>query len=567
MEMLVLRNRIDNVYRVVKVSGLKLFALLLAAYFYCSAIDPFFYDYPALVLVPRQIYGCLLAAGLLFIIIRLRWLGVLIYVIFGVFFCGLHYAYVEYGYAVGFELVSAVFQTNANELSGFINFSFYVALALCICSLSIVYALAVYALGWRKVCLKTVWHMLAVVLLWSGIYMIPDLTIGKRYGFYQKMADNTLRHDYEMFLTGHMDVAVGRWCSPYSNIAMLRGGIKEYFREIIVEDSRIYPSKDTREGEDLVFVLAIGESVRADHVQAGGYVRNTMPLLSKEPGGCFYTRMYSYASSTYDSVASMLSGVIQDGVKESVSSYAGILTKHGFEGRLYSENTMNITDGKRFSLLLGQYMKSCKSLRLPIMEVCKTVVNDIHECKSGRQFVVIENGTGHFPYVHEERFAVYHPCKMNWYAALPDNKQEILTNDYDNCIVSVDSFLAGVIDGVRERNAVLLYVADHGQLLFEDGKLMHGDSHNVLLRCPAAYVWFSDEYKRRHPELVDAMCSVKDKPLVHGQIYATVLKLCGIESEVPLSIGDFVEDDIRNHEHNVPAALLQEDDTCEHKEP
>lgn len=343
----------------------------------------------------------------------------------------------------------------------------------------------------------------------------------------------------------------------------LWGGMKECFRDVHIEDAASYPSSDTRKGEDLVFILVFGESVRADHLLAGGYTRNTMPLITTEPGAFFFTRMYSYAASTYDSVASMLSGAVRSGEKEKVSSYAGILKKHGFEGRLYSENTMNITDSKRFHMLLGQYLATRKECRAPIMDVCKSIVQDIQACDSSRQLVIIENGTGHFPYINEDEHDVYHPCNMNWMAASPENHREILTNDYDNCIVSVDKFLAGIIDGVRERNAVLLYVSDHGQLLYEDDKLMHGDSSNVLLRHPAAFIWFSDTYQQRHPELVEMMRAVKDKPLVHGQVYATVLKLTGIESDVPLPIGDFMSDDVRRHEHNVPSGLLQKDNKAD----
>lgn len=540
---------------------MRLLAFILASYLYCVVLDPFFFDYPALVLIPRQVFGMLLAAGVLFVCVRLRWVGLVVFAFCASFFCGLHYAYREFGYEVGFELISAIFQTNAHELSGFLNLSFYVTFAVAVCALILVFGLAVYALGWKPYTWNRALQVLLVILVWSGIYIIPELTIGKRYGFYRKMSDNTLRANHELFIAGHRYVAVRRWCGPYSNVSELAGGWKEYFREVNIEDAALYPSIDTREGEDLVFILVFGESIRADHVPAGGYARNTMPLVTAESGVCFFTRMYSYAGSTYDSVASMLSGVIKVGEKEKVSSYAAILKKHGFEGRLYSENTMNITDSKRFYMLLGQDLVSRNECRAPIMEVCRTIVNDVQSSKSKRQLVVIENGTGHFPYINEDEHDIYHPCNMNWMAALPENKREILTNDYDNCIVSVDKFLAGLIDGVRDRNAVMLYVSDHGQLLYENDKLMHGDPSNALLRHPAAFIWFSDTYQQRHPELVEMMRAVKDKPLVHGQVYATVLRLAGIESAVLLPIGDFVNDDVRRYEHNVPSELLQKDGT------
>ena len=533
-------------------------AFLLAAYVYCAALDAFFFDYPGWVLLFRQVYGVLLAAGVLYVCVRLKWLGVAMYIVSSLLFAVLHYSYVALGYSAGFEFVSAVFQTNVDELSGFVSLSSILAFAGGAVALTGVYALAVYSLKWKKLSLKECPLVLGVMVAWMGVYEIPALTIGKRYGFYRKMADNTLRNDREMFITGHSDVAVNRWCSPYSNVKQLRGGVKEYFREIDVTESASFASQDKRVNDDLVFVFVIGESVRADHVPAGGYHRNTLPRLSKESGVCFFTRMYSYASSTYDSVAAMLSGMLKQGDVPQVTSYAGILKHHGFEGRLYSENTMNITDSKRFSVLLGQYMKSCTSCRGPIEDISARIVREIDSCGANRQFVVIENGTGHFPYINEDKYDVYHPCNTNWFVPAPDNKRELLVNDYDNCLNSVDAFLSAIIDGVRHRNAVMLYVSDHGQLLYDNGKLMHGDPGNPILRRPAAFVWFSDEYKRRYPEVVADMESVRDKPLVHGQVYATVLKLAGIESTVPLQIGDFVEDDVRNHAHNVPEHLLSE---------
>lgn len=536
----------------------KCMLLLIAAYLYCVALDPFFFDYPFPVIVLRQIYSVLLALGVLYVALRLRWVGVLLYTISGLIFLGLHFAYDVFGYSVGFELISAVFQTNLHELRGFVSYSALVATVGGGLALVLVYGLSLYALRWRWYSRKE-WVLLAgVVCCWTGVYNIPDMTIGKRYGFYRKMADNTLRNDHELFIAGHMGVAVERWCRPYSSLKNIRGGLKEYFKEFKADEAACYNSEDAHPNDDLVFIMVLGESVRADHVPAGGYARNTMPRVGAEPGVCYYTRMYSYAANTYDSVAAVLSGIIRKPEGSQLTSFASILKKHGFVGRLYSENTMNITDSKRFHVLLGQYLESCNQCRMPIADVGKRILNDLQTCKSSRQLILIENGTGHFPFINEDKYDVYYPCNVNWMAPLPENKKEVLTNDYDNCIISVDSFLADIIDGVRHKNAVMLYVSDHGQLLFENNKLMHGDPTNLLLRQPAAFVWFSPEYEKRHPALVSAMRAVKDKPLAHGQVYATVLKLCGIKSEVPLQIGDFVADDIRNHQHNIPAELLVE---------
>ncbi len=36
---------------------MRLLSFILASYLYCVVLDPFFFDYPALVLIPRQVFG------------------------------------------------------------------------------------------------------------------------------------------------------------------------------------------------------------------------------------------------------------------------------------------------------------------------------------------------------------------------------------------------------------------------------------------------------------------------------------------------------------------------------
>ena len=531
---------------------------LISVYMYCVVFDPFFFDYRPCVLPLRQLYGCLLAAGVLYICVRLRYVGALIYAAFAVLSAGLFYAYKVFGYSVGFELVNAAMTTNRHELAGFISCTFVLSLCGYFVVIPLIYMASVYAFGWRKISARTVWGILAVGVSWGLLYEIPPYTIGVRHGLYLKLADNTMRRDPELFSGSglvHAGLVYNRWRLPYSNLGLIHGGIKEYCREVMLDESESYASFSHRKDEPLTFILVIGESVRADHVPAGGYSRNTMPNCTAEPNACFYSKMYSYASSTHYSCTGLLAGLVNKVPHTLRTSFAAILKKHGYVCNLYSENTTNITDTKLFNGLLGRYMESCQSVRLPIEEIARKIVSEAESCEAEKQLLVIENGTGHYPYVNENCYDCFVPCNLNGMESPLEHNHNLMVNDYDNCLIAVDAFLGRLIDGFRQKNAVLLYVSDHGQFLGENGKLMHGDLDNELLRHVASFIWFSDEYERRHPELVAEMKSVKDKLLVHGQIYATVLKLCGIESEVPLDIGDFVKGDVREVEHNLPKSM------------
>ena len=538
---------------------LRCVAFVVAVYVFCVIFDPFFFDYRPWVLPLRQLYSCMLAAGVLYLCVRLKYVGLLLYSVFTILSAGFFYAYKVFGYSAGFEVVNAAFETNLHELSGFLGYKLYVYLVGYGVVIPLIYFAVVYALGWKKVCIRSCCALVVVAGLWAVMYMIPPCTIGVRHGLYVKLSDNTLREDAEVMLSAGMmnsRIAYNRWRLPYSNLIALYEGLDEYFQDVQIDAASVYPSFDKRPDEELVFVLILGESIRGDHVPAGGYVRNTMPICSSRADVCFFSRMYSYGPYTNESIQGMLSGLVNNKNMSLRTSFASILQKHGFNNSWYAENTGDILSSRLFYSAYGKYMQDRKVCRAPIADVARIILADVKSQKTGRQLLIVENGTGHYPYHNEDAYDVFYPCNKDWLAPSREDDAERIVNDYDNCIVALDSFFAKLMDGLHDKNAVLLYVSDHGQFLGEGGRYMHGGvPENELLRHVASFIWFSDEYERRHPELVAEMKSVKDKLLVHGQIYATVLKLCGIESEVPLDIGDFVKGDVREVEHNLPKSM------------
>lgn len=532
--------------------------LLVTSYVFCLVFDPFFFDYQPWILPLRQIYGCMLAAGLLFVCVRLKYVGLLVYLVFTMFAAICFYAYKVFGYSVGFEVVNAALTTNRHELEGFLNYSLYLAFAGYLIAIPGIYAAAVFCFKWKSISLKRTAHILAVALLWIGLYELPPFAVTSRHGLFLKLMDKTMRNNREWFMGGaavHPDVVYNRWRLPYSNIKAVHDGIKEYCKEIPIHEAERYASKELWEDEQLIIVLVVGESVRGDHVPAGGYSRNTMPLCTANPNVCFFTKMYSFAATTHQSVKGLFAGLVNDKQPTLRTSFAGILKKHGFVNNLYSEDTENITDSRLFYDIFGRYMESCTVCRLPIITVAEKILKELPERSASKQMIVIENGTGHYPYINEDQYDTYFPCNIDWVAPKPSNMRELLINDYDNCIISIDAFCNRLMEGLRDKNAILLYVSDHGQSLGENNKFMHGDNEIELLRHVASFIWFSDEYGRRHPELVKDIKSVKDKLLVHGQIYAMILKLCGIESDIPLDIGDFINGDVHEVEHNLPKSM------------
>lgn len=550
-----------SIYHLRKIA--KIAVLLAASYLFCLIFDPYFFDFDSYAHPLKQLYSLLLALCFLIFCTQLKYIGVCIYSLSCLLFGSLFYAKKCFGYNLSFDLINAIFETNRQEISGFINLQSLAWLAG--------YSLASVAIFLiTRYCLKTkpgTKHqnrkrfLLAIVALavGYGIFEAPRIIIPRKPSLFFKLADPEIRKNHEMFITGHYDYFLYKWGNPYNLYETLFYGIKYYFHEVKLTDSASYPSLRTKDKTPLTIILVIGESVRADHIGLNGYHRNTTPQLAKQAHLHSLSQMYSYGASTYISLEGILAGLMKQGERADKTSFVSILKKHGFHTSFYAENTDDFTNSRLYYELVGKSMDKRATLRMPIARVADTIVHDIQQNTNPNKFILVENGTGHYPYITESKYSTFQPCKIDW-LSVDDiaNREEKLPNDYDNCILALDDFLSRLIEGIKDSNAVLLYCSDHGQSLGEGGQFMHGDNKNVIMRHVASFIWFSDTYIQQNPELARQIAAVKDKPLIHGQIYATMLRLSGIESEVPLSIGDFIQDNALDHETNLPAQTIEQ---------
>ena len=552
-----------------KIFSCKLCCLLLALavpYLFNCLLNPLFFDASGWALVTVQLYGWLFTCLFIFLCVSIPYVGISLYVVLCFVFVVLSYARLFYGYVLSDELIYSMFQTNVNEVSGFINGAF---LAYVLGEMAILIALfyvgqrafrrILPVLRWRKVL------MLACVLFGLLlVYSMPSIIFFKIPWGNLPVRENVVRYlshkEYRWAPFFHLDDQrppfepfMEGYRMPFSQIKSLYRGTKEYFSDLDLQEVASFESSCVAD-DDLIFVLALGESTRADHFGMLGYSRNTTPCLERIPGVHVFSKMYSYGGATEFSFRSILTGLTQRNENVGRVSFVSILRKHGFWCGYYAENVEDMTRTRVGDMIAGRYLHERKVLRGPIRSVADQVKTRINEHHGERRFIFVQNGTGHYPYVFDSEFRIYTPSAI--LDGRDDKEYTGLKNDYDNCIHAVDVFLSEIIGSLQDKNAVVLYSSDHGELLGEGGKWHHGDADNPYLRHVPAFIWFSDKYKAKHPEVVRSYVEVKDKLLVHGQFFASILKLCGIQSSVPLNVGDFVEDDILKHPHNLPDSVV-----------
>lgn len=295
--------------------------------------------------------------------------------------------------------------------------------------------------------------------------------------------------------------------------------------------------------EDLLGVLVLGESARYSNFGINGYERDTTPNLDKIENLISY-KAIACSNNTFLSVPCMLSRFkAKDLAKvEKETSVLSVLTKMGFDTLWMG--TQSITKYYR-NKPGGSFYDEVKFHMIPGGSLV-FLPNDLDEKmlpyfqqsiqEKGKKFIVIHTTGSHWNYAlrYPKEFEKYTP-------AIPiDSKvdasgcsKEELINSYDNSILYTDHFLSELIKRLKDKNAFLIYASDHGESLGEGGRLTHGADGYFKEQMEVPFmVWFSEKYKKNHPEKWESVKSFKEKEISHDYIFHSILDCVGIESEM-----------------------------------
>lgn len=153
-----------------------------------------------------------------------------------------------------------------------------------------------------------------------------------------------------------------------------------------------------------------------------------------------------------------------------------------------------------------------------VMEGC------LEEYGNARQLYVIYNEGSHMAFSYPEKAARFTPARCN----MDDPKAHLdeTINAYDNSIVDLDASVHRMISRLKDRPAIYFYCSDHGVALGEKGKMFQGHTLPCVYR-PAMFVWYSDAFAARYPDMVRALKANRLKAVSHDHIFHTLLSLGG----------------------------------------
>jgi len=403
----------------------------------------------------------------------------------------------------------------------------------------------------------------------SEVYEITSLKLIIWIIFSLSIAIYTMKHfsvlDSKLFITKLISaiclfIAINNVLSP--QFKMLQG----YFPIQYLHNTYLFLSKDNKKNNkksnkktpvredvnkkfsfisnadsDVIAVLVIGESARFDHFGINNYDRDTTPHLSTVKN-LFAFKAQSSSNHTIISVPSLLSRYPASELDESLeeTSFLSIFTTLGFNtswigtqtliGYLKTKAQTTIYDEVNFVLLPGG------SLLLKMGDYDEKMLPYIENILSrpSKQLLVLHTLGSHWDYSarHPKEFQKFLPsCSVTAHQDQTDCDQEGLINKYDNSILYTDFFLYNVISLLKDKNSFLIYVSDHAESLGEDGYYGHGGPMIKEQTTVPFIVWVSDEFKAKHPELVNSIASHVGNEISHDYVFHSMLDCAGINSK------------------------------------
>ena len=305
-------------------------------------------------------------------------------------------------------------------------------------------------------------------------------------------------------------------------------------------------------------VLILGESFQRSHSSLCGYDKLTNPLLGgmRDDSLLFvYKNITSVATTTIPSIKSIMTGYIDD-MCDSIEWFkcltlleiihnAGYKTywcSNQCKSGLWDNEVGGFADlcDEQYFLNTGKELAPLKERRRGDYDAnLIAVVKDYKLLnKNEKAFYVVHMRGSHFLY--NERYPEsYSRFKPEDYLQssphLPAESRKIMS-EYDNSILYNDSVVYEIMNIFKDENAIVLYLSDHGEDVFDSSDNFAGHSINgneiserVGREIPLMlYTTFS--FREKHPELQQRIENAVNRPYRTDSVMYTIMDVAGVET-------------------------------------
>jgi len=313
--------------------------------------------------------------------------------------------------------------------------------------------------------------------------------------------------------------------------------------ELAVKVTREMVPAKTDETDSLHVILVIGESFIKQHSPIYGYYLNTTPcMLEEQRQGnlTVFTDVVSPNNRTTLAMRNLIScNSIASGERWSEKpALTAVFKSSGYYVSMF-DNQRSFSFASTQTYALNNYLYNPKLLKACYDEVCPEVFDydaDLiayytkqrqpdHRLRltifhlMGQHFDTRER----FPQ-DDARFTRFTADSIRRNDSWMTRKKRQEIADYDNSTLYNDYVMAQIFGLARGQNAVVVYVSDHGEEVF-DYRDNSGRSNSKNLSDMVLYqngvplvVWCSEIYQQRHPDIVDRLKHAAHRPLMTDNV-------------------------------------------------
>lgn len=338
--------------------------------------------------------------------------------------------------------------------------------------------------------------------------------------------------------------------------------------------------------QQVVCIIHVGESVRADRLGINGWRNNTTPHLGARKELINFRNCISSAPSTCSAILTILSNAtwdVQKGNKAHAAPTTGsildLFTANGFKGaafahegnvspkgtRKMNEKSFNHTFDRLFHTLTSS-VTHFEYINGFSMEQSEQIIRYCKQNENENLVLFVNNTGSHGPFAdYDHKNPKFTPSNHQAFYTTASQHAEAVSNAYDNTIAYTDEFIGRVCNALQGRPFVYIYISDHGEYMGENGMwsraaLKKYEDYPYTKACLVPLVFaYSPEFENHHPHIAQALTQMRNNSsltISQAHLFHTLIGLFGIKTEYHNPELDLTSPQAKPHTGPMPKELL-----------
>ena len=307
-------------------------------------------------------------------------------------------------------------------------------------------------------------------------------------------------------------------------------------QEIATERPQQCSYANTTTKDSTIVVIIIGEALRPANMSINGYKRHTTPILEKL-NTISLDSIFSDFVYTNRSVPHLMTRATTENpeIAYSERSFIDIFKKAG----IHTATIANQDAEKPYAYFINEADTIIRSNQTKTVynfdkwldEDILPHYNNLLNLNNKKQLIVIHTIGSHWWYNshYSDEYEIFKPTMQSRIVSNCDSME--IVNSYDNTVLYTDFIISEIIKPLQNKNAIMIYLSDHGEALGENNQWLHASESDVMHHT-AALIWMSDKYKNNYPNKYYALLKNKHKKQNTEFLFHSAIDAANIASDV-----------------------------------